>query len=102
MGPNATPTLGLYVASTFLGSKAEGRCQLGDTLATCPPTDFRNENPDIDVISHHDPVLSAKSSMNLQMCGRVNGPPTEPRVSPVSADLGLLHRAGIKADGGYS
>ena len=35
-------------------------CPVENVLAISPATDLRNENPEIDVINHEDPILSRK------------------------------------------
>ncbi|KAG9230351.1 alpha/beta hydrolase fold-domain-containing protein [Amylocarpus encephaloides] len=98
-GANVALTMGLHAAANALRGGSEGKCQLRNIMAISPPTDFRNQNPDIDAISSHDPVLSRTIIDDAANAWRGDWPPEEPQVSPIFADLSLFQRVGIKVDG---
>ena len=98
-GGNIAIVLGLYVATWYLKNASNGPCPVEAIMAMCPATDMRNENPDIDVVEAHDPILSRKVITEVADGWRAELPASDPRVSPVLADLSVFKRAGIKVDG---
>lgn len=98
-GGNIVLVLGLYAASEYLKDPTKGPCPVEAIMAMSPATDLRNENPEIDVIDPHDPILSRKSIEEVAHGWKGDLPFSDPRLSPVLADLSLFRRAGIKVDG---
>jgi len=98
-GGNIALVLGLYAAEQYLKNPSSGPCPVGAIMAMCPATDLRNENPDIDVYQQHDPILSRKTITEVAEGWRSELPATDPRVSPILADLSVFKKAGIKVDG---
>jgi acetyl esterase/lipase len=68
-------------------------------MAISPSTDLTRNNPDIDRIAHHDPLLTP--AIIKQTAGAWTGDwnPAERRVSPINADISLLAKRGIKVHG---
>ncbi|KAH7377522.1 alpha/beta hydrolase fold-domain-containing protein [Cadophora sp. MPI-SDFR-AT-0126] len=98
-GGNIAIVLGLYAASQYLKDTSAGLCPVEAVMAMCPATDMRNENPEIDVVEAHDPILSRKTIEEVAEGWRAELPASDPRVSPVLADLSVFKQAGIKVDG---
>ncbi|CZT09144.1 uncharacterized protein RAG0_14002 [Rhynchosporium agropyri] len=98
-GGNIALVLGLYAASQLLRNPSHGPCPVEAVMAICPATDLRNENPEIDVIEVHDPLLSRKSITEVGDGWRAELPASGSRVSSILADLTLFAQAGIKVDG---
>ena len=100
-GGNIALVLGIFGASQYLGGAQSDPCgcPLQNIFAICPVTDFRNENPEIDIIDPRDPILSRKVIEEVAEGWRGEWPSAEPRLSPVLAELGVLRRANIKVDG---
>lgn len=100
-GGNIALILGLFCASEFLQEQErgiEGLCPVESIFAMCPATDLRNINPEIDDVDPHDPLLSREVITEVAE-GWIGGwKPSDPRVSPILADLSLLRRANIKVD----
>jgi acetyl esterase/lipase len=86
-GANLALLLGIYTASEFLiGNEAEV-CPLKSIIVMSPPTDLRNQNPDIDVIDHGDPILSRRVIEEVATGWRGEWQLSDPRISPLLADL---------------
>ncbi|KAH7305609.1 Alpha/Beta hydrolase protein [Rhexocercosporidium sp. MPI-PUGE-AT-0058] len=98
-GGNIAIVLGLYAASEYLKDIPGGPCPVETVMAMCPATDMRNENPEIDVVQDHDPILSRKLIEEVAEGWRAELPASDPRVSPILADLSVFKKAGIKVDG---
>ncbi|KAL2075124.1 hypothetical protein VTL71DRAFT_66 [Oculimacula yallundae] len=98
-GGNIAIVLGLYAASEHLKNTSTSLCPVETVMAICPTTDMRNENPDIDVVAVHDPLLSRKIITEVAEAWRAELPASDPRVSPTLADLTMFKKAGIKVDG---
>ncbi|CZR67086.1 uncharacterized protein PAC_16985 [Phialocephala subalpina] len=97
-GGNIVLVLGLYAASKYLQSPS-GQCPVETIMAMCPATDLRNENPDIDVVDPRDPILSRKTTTEVAHGWKGELSLSDPRVSPILADLSAFRKAGIKVDG---
>jgi acetyl esterase/lipase len=98
-GANIALVLGLYASSSFLENPTSEGCLLRNILAISPPTDMRNGNPEIDVLNHKDPILSRKIIDGAADVWHGEWPVSDPRLSPLLADLSVLQRANIKVDG---
>ncbi|KAH9217430.1 alpha/beta hydrolase fold-domain-containing protein, partial [Leptodontidium sp. 2 PMI_412] len=100
-GGNIAIVLGLYAASEYLKVKdtSNGFCPVETVMAMCPAMDTRNENPDIDVVEVHDPILSRKTIEEAADGWRAELPASDPRVFPILADLMSFKKVGIKVDG---
>jgi acetyl esterase/lipase len=98
-GGNIVLVLGLYAASEYLKDPSQGPCPVEAIMAMSPATDLRNENPDIDAVDPHDPILSRKTIEEVAHGWKGDMSFSDPRLSPVLADLSLFRRAGIKVDG---
>lgn len=98
-GGNIAIVLGLYAASEYLKNPSSGPCPVETVMAMCPATDMRNENPEIDIVEAHDPILSRKTITEVAEGWRAELPASDPRVSPVLAGLSIFKQAGIKVDG---
>lgn len=70
-----------------------------NVLAISPATDLRNKNPEIDAVDHEDPMLSRKVIEEVALGWKGDWSFSDPRISPILADLELLKRANIKVDG---
>lgn len=57
-GANLALLLGIDSTSEFLNDNDAEVCPLKNIKVMSPPTDFRNQNPDIDMIDHGDSILS--------------------------------------------
>lgn len=97
-GGNIVLVLGLYAASKYLNNPS-GPCPVESVMAMCPATDLRNENSDIDVVDRHDPILSRKTTTEVAHGWAGELSLSDPRVSPIFADLSIYQKAGIKVDG---
>ncbi|KAE8442214.1 hypothetical protein EG329_003743 [Mollisiaceae sp. DMI_Dod_QoI] len=97
-GGNIVLVLGLYAATEYLKAPS-GPCPLEAIMAMSPATDLRNENPEIDVIEPHDPILSRKTIEEVAHGWKGEMSLSDPRVSPILADLSVFRKAGIKVDG---
>lgn len=101
-GGNIALVLGIFAASLFLEnatSTTEEVCPLRNIFAISPPTDLRNGNPEIDVISHKDPILSRKIIDDAADVWHGKWLLADVQLSPLLADLSVLQRARIKVDG---
>jgi len=102
-GGNVALVLGIYAASEYLRGATEGDpgsiCPVENIFAICPATDMRNNNPEIDDIDKRDSLLSRKVIEEVAEGWIGEWSLSDPRVSPVLADLKLLKRANIKVDG---
>jgi len=96
-GGNIALVLGLYAASEALKEGIE--CPVRNIFAISPAVDHRNENPEIDAVAPHDSILSRKVIEEVSEGWKGAWSPSDPRVSPILANLGLLRRANIKVDG---
>lgn len=97
-GGNIVLVLGLYAASKYLKDPL-GPCPVESIMAMCPATDLRNENPEIDIVDPRDPILSRKTTTEVAHGWAGEMSLSDPRVSPIFADLSLYRKAGIKVDG---
>jgi acetyl esterase/lipase len=68
-------------------------------FAICPSTDLTRDNPDIEKTAKYDPILTPKfiKSTARAWCGDMD--PTDPRVSPINADISLLAKYGVHVHG---
>jgi acetyl esterase/lipase len=102
-GGNIALVLGIYAAAEYLRESAENTqgsvCPVENVLAICPATDLRNENPGIDAIDQKDSLLSRKAIVEVAVGWIGEWSLSDPRVSPILADLELFKRANIKVDG---
>jgi acetyl esterase/lipase len=98
-GANLALLLGIYSASEFLTGNEAEVCPLQNIMVMSPPTDLRNQNPDIDVIDHGDPILSRKVIEDVATGWRGEWQLSDPRISPLLADLSGYRLAKIKVDG---
>lgn len=98
-GGNVVLVLGLYAAAEHLKASLAGPCPVETVIAMSPATDLRNENPDIDVVDPHDPILSRKLIEEVAHGWKGELLLSDPRISPILADLTLFRKAGIKVDG---
>jgi len=77
-GGNIAIVLGLYVATQYLKNTSDGPCPVEAVMAMCPATDMRNENPGIDVVEAHDPILSRKVITEVAEGWRAELPASDP------------------------
>ena len=102
-GGNIALVLAIYAASAYLQEIAENAqgsiCPVESILVISPATDLRNENPQIDVINTKDPILSRKTIEEVASGWAGEWSLSNPKISPILADLELLKRANIKVDG---
>jgi len=68
-------------------------------LVISPSTDLRRHNPDIKVIEKHDPILRIPFINHTAKKWRGEWDPTDPRVSPLYADVVPLARRGVQVHG---
>lgn len=98
-GGNIALILGIFGASEYLRNGGGGVCVLESIMAICPAVDHRNQNPQIDSIDPRDPILSRKAIEEVSEGWRGEWPLSDPRLSPILADLSCFRQAGIKVDG---
>ncbi|KAG9243780.1 alpha/beta hydrolase fold-domain-containing protein [Calycina marina] len=98
-GGNIVIVLGIYGATRWLASGAEGVYPLQNVFAICPAADLRHEHADILAKETKDPVLSKKIIQGVANGWKGDWELADPRVSPALADLSVFKRAGIKVDG---
>jgi acetyl esterase/lipase len=100
-GGNLSLVLGIYAASEFLNGKTGERaiCPVESILVISPPLDLRHENPEIDVITHKDPLFSRKMVKEMAASWEGEWLLSDPQLSPILADLSVLQQANIKVDG---
>lgn len=98
-GGNLAIVLGLYAASEHLKEQVSGSCPVEAIMAISPAVDMRCENPVIDQVDPKDPLLSRKTIEEVARVWSGDIPFTDPRVSPILADLSLFRKGGIKVDG---
>ena len=98
-GGNIAILLGIFGAMEFLQNGGRGQCVVESIMAICPPVDHRNENPHIDTIDPLDPILSRKLIEEVSDGWKGEWQLSDPRLSPILADLSCLKKAGIKVDG---
>jgi acetyl esterase/lipase len=80
------------------GNDAEVR-PLKNIMVMSPPTDLRNQNPDIDLIDHGDPILGRKAVEEVANGWKGEWRLSDSRISPLLADLSGFRLAKIKVDG---
>ncbi|KAK4539373.1 hypothetical protein LTR36_011003 [Oleoguttula mirabilis] len=68
-------------------------------LAVSPSTDLRRHNPDIQVIEKHDPILRIPFINSTATAWRGSWDPSDPRISPLCADVTPLARRGVQVHG---
>ena len=68
-------------------------------LAICPSCDLRRHNPDIKVISKHDPLLRIPFLDHTAKQWRADWDAEDPRVTPIMADVSTLARREVKVHG---
>jgi acetyl esterase/lipase len=68
-------------------------------MAISPAVDHRNQNPQIDAVDPSDPILSRKVIEDVSEGWRGDWPSSDPRISPLLADLKPLQQADVKVDG---
>ena len=68
-------------------------------MALSPSTDLTRSNPDIEKVAPHDPILRVPfiKSTAKAWCGEWDA--TDPRVSPLYADVSILAKRGVKVHG---
>jgi len=102
-GGNIVLVLGIYAATRWLAAKQAGEgkkiCPVQNIFAICPATDLRHQHPEIDEKESKDPVLTRKIIEEVADAWRGDWELSDPRISPVLADLEVLKRAEIKVDG---
>jgi acetyl esterase/lipase len=89
-GANLALLLGIYSTSEFLNDNDAEVCPLQNIMVMSPPTDLQNQNPDIDVIDHGDPILSRKVIKEVANGWKGEWQLSDPRISPLLADLSGL------------
>lgn len=101
-GGNIVLVLGIYAARRWLEEKGNGGggdCVVRNIFAICPATDLRHQHPEIDDKETKDPVLTRKIIEEVADAWKGDWELSDPRISPVLADLTVLKTAGIKVDG---
>lgn len=68
-------------------------------MAICPSANMKRGYPEIQKIENFDPILRIPFIEKTAREWKGEWDDSDPRVSPICADLGLLQRAGIKVDG---
>ncbi|QDS68943.1 hypothetical protein FKW77_008577 [Venturia effusa] len=68
-------------------------------LAICPSANMKRGYPEMEAVEKVDPILRIPFIEKTAREWRGEWEDSDPRVSPIRADLGLLRRAGIKVDG---
>jgi acetyl esterase/lipase len=98
-GGNIALVLGLYAASEHLREGGTRVCPVRSVFVISPAVDYRNENPAIDEMDPHDPILSRKTIQEVSDTWKGAWSVEDPRVSPTLADISVLQQANIKVDG---
>tara|TARA_R110002003_G_scaffold145_11_gene13444 strand:+ start:30072 stop:31097 length:1026 start_codon:yes stop_codon:yes gene_type:complete len=68
-------------------------------MVISPSTDLTRNNPDIDKIAKHDPLLTPAVIKQTAKAWCADWDPADRRVSPINAEIPLLARRGIKVHG---
>lgn len=68
-------------------------------MAICPSVDMRKENPDIQKVAPHDPILRIPFINDNAKGWTGDWERSDPRVSPILADVSLLKKKGIACHG---
>ncbi|KAG0649345.1 Hormone-sensitive lipase [Hyphodiscus hymeniophilus] len=98
-GGNIALLLGIFGASKHIQDSGDGECVIESIMAICPAVDHRNENPHIDTIDPLDPILSRKVIEEVSEGWKGEWLLSDPRLSPILADLSCFKQAGVKVDG---
>ncbi|KAH7079476.1 Alpha/Beta hydrolase protein [Paraphoma chrysanthemicola] len=68
-------------------------------MGISPSTDLTRNNPDIDKIAKHDPLLTPDVIKQTARAWHADWDPADSKVSPINADISLLAKRGIKVHG---
>jgi len=68
-------------------------------MAICPTADLREDNPEMEEIQKHDPVLTKPSSADYANKWRGEWSAEDPRVNPMTADVTLFAKRAVKVHG---
>ncbi|KAH7071250.1 alpha/beta hydrolase fold-domain-containing protein [Paraphoma chrysanthemicola] len=68
-------------------------------MGISPSTDLTRNNPDIDKIAKHDPLLTPDVIKQTAKAWHADWDPADRKVSPINAELSLLAKRGIKVHG---
>ncbi|TVY73164.1 Esterase [Lachnellula suecica] len=99
-GANLALVLGIDAATACLKNNGPDKTpRLRNIIALFPPTDLRNNNPEIDAVARKDKILSRKIIDNAAKIWHGEWDVTNPQLSPIFADLSVFKRANIKVDG---
>ena len=97
-GDSAGGNIALCLPLAALPEDESARCPSA-IMAISPSTDLRRHNPDIKVIEKHDPILRIPFINGTAKKWRADWDPTDPRISPLYADVSPLARRGVKVHG---
>jgi acetyl esterase/lipase len=82
-----------------ISSAATSRAHPVCLMAISPSTDLTRNNPDIEKIAHHDPLLTPAIIKQTAKAWVGDWDPADRKVSPINADVSLLAKRGIKVHG---
>lgn len=97
-GDSAGGNIILCLVLSALLEDPNARCPTA-LMAISPSTDLRRHNPDIKAIEKHDPILRIPFINDTAKKWRAEWDPTDPRISPLYADVTPLARRGVKVHG---
>jgi acetyl esterase/lipase len=98
-GANLALLLGIYSTFEFLNDNDAEVCPLENIMVMSPPTDLRNQNPGFNVIDHGDSILSRNVIEEVANRWKGKWQLSDPKISPLLADLSGFRLAKMKVDG---
>jgi acetyl esterase/lipase len=97
-GDSAGGNIILAITLHALSEDPECRCPKA-LLAIAPSTDLGRDNPDIQALEKHDPLLRIPFIADTAASWRGEWDAKDPRVSPLFADVAPFARRGVKVHG---
>jgi len=97
-GDSSGGNIVLCLTMAALAESENARCPTA-VMAICPTADLREDNPEMEKIEKHDPVLTRPSSAEYAKKWRGEWSAEDPRVNPMTADVTLFAKRGVKVHG---
>ena len=101
MGDSAGANIILCIVLNSLAETPDAKVPLA-LLAISPSTDLRRGHADIPRVAKHDPILRHDFIVSTANAWRGEWSPTDPRISPLYADVKILQERGVKVSGAAS